>query len=79
LIDATENGVIVMFFGDTSGVFDQLSFSSSAEAENALLQNGFRKYADDAGAKGFIALPPPPFHHRPHPNGPIYSSGRFWK
>jgi len=79
LIDDAENGVVVWFFGDTSGVFDQLSFSSDAEAQSALLRNGFRRYATDAEARGFIALPQPPFHRQPHPNGPIYSSGRHWK
>jgi len=68
-----------LFFGDTSGVFDKLPFSSVAEAEAALQRNDFARFADDKNAQGFIAIPQPPFHERPHPNGPIYSSGRFWR
>jgi len=79
LIDSAEDGVVVWFFGDTSGVFDQMAFSSDTEAQSALLRNGFRRYASDAEVKNFIALPQPPFHRQPHPNGPIYSSGRYWK
>jgi hypothetical protein len=79
LVDATETGAIVWFFGDTSGVFDEINFGSAAEAELALARNGFRRYAEDAKAQEFIAIPQPPFRRRAHPNGPIYSSGRYWK
>lgn len=79
LIDPHDFGVVVWFFGDTSGVFDQLTFSASREAEEALKKNGFGRYADDPKSKESIAVPRPPFHRRAHPNGPIYSSGRFWK
>lgn len=73
------DGCTVFFFGDTSGVFDRLSFSSRQEAEAALRRNGFRLYDTDERAKDFIAKPEPPFWEGSHPNGPIYSSGRFWK
>ena len=79
LIDASEAGVAVWFFGDTSGVFDEMRFGSMAEAEAALQRNGFRRYAEDARAREFIAVPRPPFRRQLHPNGQIYSSGRFWK
>lgn len=79
LIDPCDPGVTVSFLGDTSGVFDQLSFPSMAEAEEALNRNGFRRFADDPDAPEFLAPPRPPFYRRPHPNGPIYSSGRYWK
>jgi len=79
LIDQTPEGAVVWFFGDTSGVFDQLAFASAEEAQAALLRNGFRRYADDPEAKNFIAIPAPPYYRRRHPNGPIYSSGRYWK
>ena len=79
LVDPYDSGVVVWFFGDTSGVFDQLRFSTRAEAEQALQQNGFRRYADDPKSQEFIAAPTPPFHRRDHPNGKIYSTGRFWK
>lgn len=80
LIDKTKNGnFIVYFFGDTSGVFDQLNFNSIAEAERGLIRNGFRLYDEDLESQKFIACPKPPFYWREHPNGSIYSSGRFWK
>lgn len=68
----------VYFFGDTSGVFDEMSFTSAEEAETALCRNGFKRFDEDAEAQKFIAKPQGPFERRPHPNGPIYSSGRFW-
>lgn len=79
LIDADPTGVVVYFFGDTSGVFDEMRFPSQDSAMSALQMNGFRCFADDASASSFVRCPEPPFTRRPHPNGPIYSSGRFWK
>lgn len=79
LVDSTDTGVVVWFFGDTAYVFDELKFDSGTEAEAALRRNGFKRFADDTKAHEFIAIPRQPFHRRPHPNGPIYSSGRFWK
>ena len=81
LIDESTDGkgCTVFFFGDTSGVFDRLHFSSVAEAEQALRRNGFARFAEDKKAQEFIAVPQPPFYEHPHPNGPIYSSGRFWR
>jgi hypothetical protein len=79
LIDDTDSGAVAWFFGDTSGVFDQLSFLSREDAHCALVRNGFRRYADDARAQESLAVPNPPFRRRPHPNGLIYSSGRFWR
>ncbi|RJP93884.1 MAG: hypothetical protein C4518_05080 [Desulfobacteraceae bacterium] len=79
LIDETPDGYAVFFFGDTSGIFDQLSFPLVVEAEAALRRNGFSRFAEDKKAQEFIAIPQPPFHERPHPNGPIYSSGKFWR
>jgi hypothetical protein len=79
LIDGDAAAVIVWFLGDTGGVFDRLTFSSTSEAELALMRNGFRRFADDQRAQTFLAPPREPFYQRPHPNGPIYSSGRYWK
>jgi hypothetical protein len=78
LIDPTETGVTVWFFGDTSGVFDQLAFGTAVEAERALRRNGFRRYAEAPDAHEVIPCPEPPFWLGEHPSGPIYSSGRFW-
>lgn len=79
LIDPQDGGVLVWFFGDTAGVFDQLHFDSEAAAVEALQRNDFKRYADDKEAQGFIAIPEEPFRWRSHPNGLIYSSGRFWE
>jgi hypothetical protein len=80
LIDVTndEKNFTVFFFSDTSGVFDRLSFSSIADAEQALRRNGFALFSEDKQAQEFIAVPQPPFYEHAHPNGSIYSSGRFW-
>ncbi len=78
LIDETSNGVIVYFFGDTAGVFDEMVFESIGAAESGLQRNGFKRYLDDPDSHEFIAIPDEPFVRRPHPNGPIYSSGRYW-
>ncbi|WP_462326141.1 hypothetical protein [Desulfoplanes sp.] len=72
-----KDDVLVVFYGDTCGVFDEMSFSYRSEAENALRNNGFSKYLDDMDAQEFISLPSGEFVERPHPQGKIYSSGRF--
>ena len=77
LIDETDDGVTVWFVHDDSGVFDVLTFATLADAARALRRNGFERLADDAEAQTFIAPPLPPFTLGHHPNGPIYSSGRF--
>lgn len=72
--------VSVYFIGDTSGVFDIIDFSSRDIAENALIRNGFQKYLDPTeNFTEFLYPPQPPFKWRDHPNGKIYSSGRYWK
>ena len=79
LIDREPSGGCKVFFvGDTSGVFDEMIFDSVSDAEDGLRINGFRRYAEDEKVQEFIAPPNPPFHRGTHPNGPIYSSGRFW-
>lgn len=79
LIEPTQTGCVVYFISDTSGVFDQMEFSSVAEAKMQLQNNGFRRYAEDKQAMNFIVPPQPPFHESKHPNGAIYSSGKFWR
>jgi len=79
LVDPHERGAITWFIGDTSGVFDRIVFSSTKEAVGALTRNGFRRFADDQKAQTFLRAPEPPFMRQPHPNGAIYSSGRFWR
>ncbi len=72
-------GVRVVFFSDASGIFDEIGFDTHELAEAALTRNGFRLFDEDEEAQRFIARPGGPFVPRPHPNGPIYSGGRFWR
>ncbi len=76
---APSGGFIVYFVHDRSGVFDRLSFSSPEIAEQALRRNGFSRFSEDESAKDFLIPPEGPFFESPHPNGPIYSSGRLWR
>ena len=71
--------VRVFFVGDTSGVFDEMSFPSNGEATRALRNNGFTRYADDRELQSFIVPPAPPFERSRHPSGAIYSSGKYWR
>ncbi|NLA41234.1 MAG: hypothetical protein GX874_07465 [Smithella sp.] len=74
-----EDDVLVVFYGDTCGVFDEMPFPTRDEDEHALRRNGFSKFLEDKRAQEFIGLPRGEFTERPHPNGGIYSSGRFWR
>lgn len=74
-----KSGFTLYFINDTSGVFDQMEFEDTAEAERQLRLNGFGNYAEDKQAQGFIIPPAPPFRKSNHPNGAIYSLGRYWK
>ena len=79
LIEHQEADVVVWFIDDASGVFDKMEFTTPIQSEEALQRNGFRRYADDLESQEFIATPKPPFYPSAHPNGRIYSSGRYWK
>lgn len=81
LVDALpgDAGVIVYFVHDRSGVFDRLHFHDNRSAEHGLRRNGFARFRDDEEAQEFLEPPTPPFWEDEHPNGPIYSSGRFWR
>lgn len=79
LIDGIDGAVIVYFVSDTGGVFDEIPFDSVDAARSSLSENGFLRLIDDPKAASFLSPPTPPFTLQPHPNGPIYSSGRFWK
>jgi hypothetical protein len=79
LIDSGRPDVAwVWFLTGKAGVFGELAFPSQGAAEQALRRNGFRRFDGDPEARDLIAPPDPPFVRRAHPNGPIYSSGRFW-
>jgi hypothetical protein len=71
--------VHVYFISDTSGVFDEMAFRSANAARESLHRNGFRRFAKNGDMQSFLRPPPGPFHRVVHPNGPIYSSGRFWR
>jgi hypothetical protein len=80
LIEPEPGGSVrVRFISDTSGVFDEIEFRSETDAFGALKRNGSRRFADAPDLQSFLRPPAAPFHWRAHPNGPIYSSGRFWK
>jgi hypothetical protein len=80
LIAPNDDGSVTTFFiSDASGVFDRLSFATLADAMAVLARNGFAPLAEDEEAQDFIHPPAPPFRERRYPNGPIYSSGRFWR
>lgn len=79
LVDPASDGARrVYFVSDASGVFDQLDFATEDEAVAALQRNGFRQYAANPDLN-FLKPPSPPFSRHPHPNGAIYSSGRYWR
>jgi hypothetical protein len=77
--DIDSDACTVFFIDDAAGVFDQLRFSSEKEAIGSLRRNGFARLADEQEAQKFIVLPCRPFFETQHPNGTIYSSGRFWR
>ncbi len=80
LVDCQEdNSVRVCFVNDTSGVFDEMGFQSINHAETALKRNGFCRFSSALDLQTFLRPPNPPFRRANHPNGPIYSSGRFWR
>ena len=73
------DSAMVVFYSDTCGVFDEIVFESADKAEEALKRNGFAKHKEDERAQSFIGIPEGEFVEREHPNGRIYSSGRFWR
>jgi hypothetical protein len=74
-----EDRVRVFFLTDHSRVFDEIEFASPDAAASALRRNGFRRFAEDPRLATFLLRPQPPFYPGQHPNGRIYSSGRFWR
>ena len=79
IVDFLQQNWALIEKDDGSGVFDQIKYATSQEAERALRRNGFEQYAKDPKAQGFIFPPGPPYFKDRHPNGNIYSSGRFWR
>jgi hypothetical protein len=80
LISEDDNGCArINFISDTGGIFDELDFESINHAREALIANRFREFSDSPDLQSFLHPPAAPFHQSAHPNGPIYSSGRFWR
>jgi len=78
LIEECEDGTArVSFIDDTSGTFDEIVFLTLERAVNELMDNGFDLYSEAKHVHNFLSPPQPPFKVAPHPNGPIYSSGRY--
>ncbi|MEY4299652.1 MAG: hypothetical protein RIR25_888 [Verrucomicrobiota bacterium] len=77
LIEPEGGSVTVYFIHDLGGVFDQLTFDSLREAQAVLRSNGFRRYDELLTLAEIVQPPAEPFHRTQHPDGPIYSSGRF--
>jgi hypothetical protein len=78
LIEPEGSKVTIYFLHDLGGVFDEIPYESLPEAQTALCINGFRRYDADPSFSKIFAPPKPPFRRGKHPNGRIYSSGRFW-
>lgn len=80
LVDVTADGAAQVHFIDDAGtVFDTMRFPTEAAAHAALTRNGFQRFATSQRLQSFLMPPSPPFERGAHPNGPIYSSGRFWR
>jgi hypothetical protein len=73
------DGVTIRFIDDASGIFDRIHVPEMREAERQLRCNGFAPFDPQDPETGFLRAPEPPFSERSHPNGAIYSSGRFWR
>jgi hypothetical protein len=78
LIEPEGSKVTIYFLHDLGGVFDEIPYESLPEAQTALCINGFRRFDADPSFAKICAPPKPPFQRIKHPNGRIYSSGRFW-
>jgi cation transport protein ChaC len=78
-IETGQAPVRVHFISDNGVVFDKMDFGSKAEAVTGLTRNGFRRFADAPDLHSFLRAPEPPFRPGHHPNGLIYSSGRYWR
>ena len=78
-VEPKGDGVRLSFINDTGGVFDQVMFSSKAEAVQALRRSVFGQFNEEPDLQKSLTPPTPPFRSGTHPNGPIYSSDRFWQ
>ncbi len=78
--EAEKNQFKIFFFDDLARVFDELEYKLLDDATEALNRNGFSLWEEeDDRFKEHIPKPNLPFSSDKHPNGLIYSSGRFWQ
>lgn len=73
-----EDRHVLLFVGDTAGMFDRIDFDDRRSMRNALIDNGFVEFARDPELQEFLAPPEFPLSVKLHPNGFIYSSGQYW-
>jgi len=78
IITGRDTDVKVLFFDDRSRVFDQMTFQSEGAAIEGLIRNGFVRFEDEPEIQEFVSPPQDELTSGRHPNGPIYSSGRYW-
>jgi len=79
LIEELADGrAIAWFVNDNSGVFDAMMFESLEAAVEGLMTNSFDFLSANPEGGKFLVPPPTPFKRDPHPNGRIYSDGKFW-
>lgn len=75
-----EDSLTTVLFADDAGrVFDRLSFADEPSMFEALTLNGFEAFGASERLQKFLHPPSLPLSEGAHPNGPIYSSGRFWR
>ena len=79
LIELSETGTKIYFINDLGGVFDDIPCQSVDDAIVKLKRNGFFRYTDEPNLPLTHVPPSRPFHIGKHPNGKIYSSGRYWR
>ena len=74
-----EGGLALLFVDDNARVFDRMDFHDEREMFEALRRNEFDEFAKMPRLQEFLRAPDIPSSARKHPNGRIYSSGRFWR
>lgn len=74
-----EGGFALLFVDDNARAFDRLDFKDEREMFEALRRNEFEEFAKTPRLQEFLRAPELPLSTRKHPNGRIYSSGRFWR
>jgi hypothetical protein len=74
-----EGGFALLFVEDNARVFDRIDFQDERKMFEALRRNEFEEFAKTPRFQKFLRAPEFPLSTRKHPNGRIYSSGRFWR